>query len=362
MNRFSARIVPLRAGLTIVEFLVIAAIISLLMALLIPAIQKVREVANRTICASNLRQLGIAAHHYHTDRGKFPPGYLGPSRANETKLPDLAYEGQWIGHLPTLLPYFEQESLARRIDVSFDIDHVDPRKWFWAAPASGPGQPHVANYRVAMTLIKQFRCPSSPPFAPPVGNPAPTGGGSIVGLHVFNSPELGPHTVFWRDEYGPANPYRPLARTNYVGVAGCGSGTHPFFSKFMGIYANRSDLTLGHVTALDGASNTLLYGETCGSGLGRSVGIMDISWMAGGSLGTYRGLERAMRARISTFSSCHSGGVQFCFADGAVRLIRFGAGQWNGDPSNPSGPDWLLLQQLAGWRDGGSGDTSRLID
>lgn len=65
-----------RQGLTLVEFVVVMAILLLLVALLIPAILQAREAARRTQCKNNLKQLGLALHNYHDTHNLFPPGYV----------------------------------------------------------------------------------------------------------------------------------------------------------------------------------------------------------------------------------------------------------------------------------------------
>jgi prepilin-type processing-associated H-X9-DG protein len=145
-----------------------------------------------------------------------------------------------------------------------------------------------------------------------------------------------------------------------MGVAACGSGTHPFYSKFEGIFTNRSQNSLGRLTNQDGTSNTLMYGETCGSGWNSPAESKDICWMAGGALGTYLGLQQGRQASTIAFSSYHPAGVQFCFADGSVRTVRFGDTTIQQTSAVPS--DWLLLQQLGGRMDGGPTDMSALVE
>src|SRR6266851_3682483 len=97
----------LSRAFTLIELLVVIAIIAVLMGLLLPAIQKVRESANRVKCQNSLKQLGIAIHNFADGNGRFPPGILIKSQqafGNDLESGDstgFAY----------LLPYIEGDTL-----------------------------------------------------------------------------------------------------------------------------------------------------------------------------------------------------------------------------------------------------------
>src|SRR5216683_2495459 len=101
-----------RSSFSLVELLVVIAIIGVLIALLLPAVQKVREAANRMSCANNLKQLGLAAHAYHDTHRKFPPAVLMPyAKEDNDPLTGGAANPFGPNWAIFLLPYVEQDAL-----------------------------------------------------------------------------------------------------------------------------------------------------------------------------------------------------------------------------------------------------------
>ena len=145
-----------RQAFTLIELLVVIAIIAVLIGLLLPAVQKVREAANRAKCQNNLKQMGVAVHNYESTYGKLPPGGEGSNAAvNGTAFSNDLVNGKappsgtpYHSLFTYMLPYIEQENIYKLID---------PYQYYNAKSTSSPG--HVDAFK---TVIPTFICPSYP--------------------------------------------------------------------------------------------------------------------------------------------------------------------------------------------------------
>jgi prepilin-type processing-associated H-X9-DG protein/prepilin-type N-terminal cleavage/methylation domain-containing protein len=127
-----------RAAFTLIELLVVIAIIGAMIGLLLPAVQKVREAANRSSCTNNLKQVGLALHHFHDAKGGFPPaGVTGPFLPLGVTTPGVQH-----GWTAFLLPYLDQEPLAGL--------------YHWEV-----GSAHPLNQPAVNTAIRVLQCPSA---------------------------------------------------------------------------------------------------------------------------------------------------------------------------------------------------------
>jgi prepilin-type N-terminal cleavage/methylation domain-containing protein/prepilin-type processing-associated H-X9-DG protein len=291
-----------RHGFTLIELLVVIAIIGVLIALMLPAVQKVRAAANRLVCANNLKQIALATHNFHDTYQKFPTGarlpvFVGDRPTGGTNL--------WV----ELLPYFEQDNLYKKWDYDDNRNNV-------------AGGRNATQAQVIQILL----CPSD------------------LGERV--SPLTAAAAPPWTHGF--------YGLSSYGGSAGKRSwhpGPAPAFPRMTrdGIFWIDSRVRLADIT--DGTTNTFLFGErfrhdperdrlvpvvwpTLPPSLGEA-GRWGLVWSPAGVMGqvtlhtavpiNYRvppgGDRQALEDRACAFGSGHPGGANFAFADGSVRFL-----------------------------------------
>ncbi len=337
-----------RGGFTLIELMVVVAIIAVLIGLLLPCVQKVRESAARISCRNNLKQIGLACHQYENTHQTFPPGM----------------DYQHIGSLVFLLPYLEQESAFE----NFVIGQTDSGPWsnpferYWwindknyppnatalKRPRPGDGKPVYG----AEGKISQFLCPAAPP---------PENYMTVIVSMAETAPNEGVSIFFgageeWYTPIGPVTAGAPgnsvLGMTHYLGMGGfpyddAGDGVD---GTYTGILTWNTTVSMTAVTNGDGASNTILYAEFIGGGShgqpvsfpGLGQGIVGASWACGPNF-TYWAPDTGT---LTDFSA-------------SVRLIP--ACLTPASPtarSRASGRQWILT---CGWRLGGYHDGETIM-
>ena len=325
---------PRRRGFTLIEVLVVVAIVGLLLALLAPATQAAREAARRLRCSNNLKQIGLALHGYHDADGALPPGRM------------LTYDRRYAGDRPpctagvldksllvSILPWLDQAPLYNAVNHDLAICGAE-------------------NSTIHAAAVPAYACPSDPEAGAPVVLPS----GTLT-------------------RYGVSDPAR-MARASYGGSTGslltlalptlatdCRvSGEQ--IAQNDGVFHDRAPIT--HAAITDGLSSTLLVGE-------RSLAVFTPldrftpgfsalhGWWAVGNWGDT--LVSAMyppncdrqvalgasEARTCGVSSQHPGGANILMADGAVRFVRDGIDSWPVDPI--TGLAVGIVRTATAWKD-----------
>jgi prepilin-type N-terminal cleavage/methylation domain-containing protein/prepilin-type processing-associated H-X9-DG protein len=279
---------PRRSAFTLIELLVVIAIIGTLVGLLLPAVQKVREAANRVSCQNNLKQIGLALHNYHDAQSYFPPGYraAAPYKDGAT---DTTPGWGWGAFL---LPYLEADNVYRQLNFNQPVQN---------SPAIG-------------TMVRMYLCPSD-----------------LTPQEALSVP----------DDFG--NPLCLAAPTSYAACCGSDpSGTTDLTG--LGVFYRNSRLRMTDIT--DGTSETILIGERAWSNAngiwaGAISGgvirrgqanpcqpVVSGAWFPAATLVlAHAHLNNALQdpdgsAGMDDFGSRHPGGANFVFGDGSVHFLR----------------------------------------
>lgn len=264
-----------KRGFTLIELLVVIAIISLLMGLLLPAVQKVREAASRLSCGNNLKQIGLAIHHYHDVFHQLPPSRLSDLHASWTVL---------------ILPYLEEENLYKK----------------WNILNTYYDQSNEAR----LTRVKTYFCPAR-------RTPDNTPIASISG--DFN------------DDMWPFGPFTPGALGDYAACIGTNvsDGFDPICVP-NGCFkvAFLPPVTFDQIINADGLSNTIFLGEKNVPRGHFGEGWLDSCFYNGDypsascrAAGPNYPLARTTNDFSFSFGSWHPQICQFTLGDGSVRPI-----------------------------------------
>jgi prepilin-type N-terminal cleavage/methylation domain-containing protein/prepilin-type processing-associated H-X9-DG protein len=286
---------PRSSGFTIVELLVVIAIIGLLVALLLPAVQAAREAGRRAQCANNLRQCGLALHHYISLQRVLPKGGAGV-----VSLTNPAIRAQYCWSWGTsLLPFLEQQAVYDQIHLP--ATYLDPE-----------------NHAAGQTVLAVFLCPTAP--NPERLRPAADAPSIAARFAITN------YGGNWGERALRCHPAKNCP--NNYSDRGDTSG------RGRGVLLLGAERPLGLPEVLDGTSHTIALGETPEGLHSLWIGhknVFDQSAplnaraLSGSPWDACQEPLGSARGKFCDFGqefhSYHPGGAQFLLLDGSVRFV-----------------------------------------
>jgi len=288
-----------RSGFTLIELLVVIAIIAILIGLLLPAVQKIREAANRMKCGNNLHQIALAAHNFESTNGFLPPGNLAdpPGQA-------ISFNYQYYGALALLLPYVEQDNLYRTFASNVNLNPTATGQNWW----------NTSAWDASFTRVKMYECPSDSMAAR----------AQLIFVLTDTQPVAPSSAYLEAWSFGNNPPYN-FGVTNYMSCMGGMGRVNNAWDTWAGLMTTQSNVSMGQATASDGLANTLMFGEYSTTAAYQDQKAADPTtyahaWMGTGGLPTAYGFNPA---GWWTNSSSHSGGIiNFAWGDGSVRGLK----------------------------------------